>query len=60
MGRLGFFLTPMPQLDPMSVELRQTGNFRMLYRLSYRAAASLNLILDGDAFYYIRLINQVR
>ena len=34
-----FSLTPMPRLEPTSAESHQTGTFRTLYRLSYRAAA---------------------
>ena len=38
-----FFLSSHPAtcFEPMSVELHQTGTFRTLYRLSYRAAATL-------------------
>ena len=39
---LGFFLLPYtasPGFEPTSVEFHQTGTYRTLYRLSYRAAA---------------------
>ena len=53
MALLGFFLSPYARgvigFEPTSVELHQTGTFRMFYRLSYLAAAESSTLNAVDA-----------